>query len=268
MVTKKKTIPKETFQNVKDTNTNHAIIDAYEKSVEHLKWSLRIIITIFLAFLVYIMFKDHKDYTQAVQNARNAAMDASKYEERALTSLNSIDEKAKEKLASLDDKAESIKRDLEIQIEKHGKLTKLWADFFMLSTPGLANEDALKPLEKLMEENSDNSELKWYYSELLLALAEKASREKKDPTIWLDNAEQFYRKLLDEDYNDYFGSAAYYLACIYALRNNENECRQWLKVCDTKGGLPTKEEAESEYLFDNVKKLEWFQSIQWKEETK
>ena len=58
---------------------------------------------------------------------------------------------------------------------------------------------------------------------------------------------------------------AYMLACIYALRGNEAECKRWLQVGEAAGTLwRTREEAMEEEAFASMRDKEWFKAIRWK----
>lgn len=54
------------------------------------------------------------------------------------------------------------------------------------------------------------------------------------------------------------GSASYNLACIYALRNEEDACLKTLENARNKGSIPDAEEIMNDPDLDNVKEHPWF----------
>jgi tetratricopeptide (TPR) repeat protein len=57
------------------------------------------------------------------------------------------------------------------------------------------------------------------------------------------------------------GEAAYNLACISSLRNDEASCRQWLEVSRSHGTLPTWEHLLVDADLDNVRSAGWFRGF-------
>ena len=57
------------------------------------------------------------------------------------------------------------------------------------------------------------------------------------------------------------GSGAYNLACLCALQNEENECREWLEKCLKLGQLPTYEHMAKDPDLDSVREQEWFKAF-------
>ena len=57
------------------------------------------------------------------------------------------------------------------------------------------------------------------------------------------------------------GRGAYNLACIACLRNAQDDCRQWLKVCREYNQLPAKEHLQTDADLENVRDLDWFQQF-------
>jgi len=62
------------------------------------------------------------------------------------------------------------------------------------------------------------------------------------------------------------GGSAYNLACIYALRGNEEKCQQWLKVGEKAGTLTTREDAMADDDLKSVRDKDWFKKLRWKGE--
>jgi tetratricopeptide (TPR) repeat protein len=59
------------------------------------------------------------------------------------------------------------------------------------------------------------------------------------------------------------GSASYNLACISALQGNKIRCREWLKLAEQAGTLPSREHAMSDTDLETVRNEEWFKQIRW-----
>jgi len=62
------------------------------------------------------------------------------------------------------------------------------------------------------------------------------------------------------------GEGAYNLGCLFALRNNEEKCKYWLKVGEEAKTLPTREEAMKDEDLASVRDKDWFKAIRWKGE--
>ena len=60
------------------------------------------------------------------------------------------------------------------------------------------------------------------------------------------------------------GSGAYNLACLNAIRNNENKCQEWLQLAEKKGTLQTRRHAMQDEDLASVRDKEWFQNLKWK----
>ena len=110
----------------------------------------------------------------------------------------------------------------------------------------------------------------WYYAwgnALMKQARQKKGAQRED---LLQQAEekliQAEKKLLlwQADENKEYG--AYTLACIYALRGNEAQCKRWLQVGEEAGILLPREYAMEEEAFASVRDKEWFKQIRWKGE--
>jgi len=62
------------------------------------------------------------------------------------------------------------------------------------------------------------------------------------------------------------GTGAYNLACLYARRDNEDKCQEWLKVTEKAGTLPTREHAMADDDLKSVRDKDWFKQLRWKGE--
>lgn len=61
------------------------------------------------------------------------------------------------------------------------------------------------------------------------------------------------------------GVSTYYLACVCALKGEEEECRRWLTAAQGTQSMPSKEQAMEDEDLASVRDREWFQEIQWDE---
>ncbi len=73
----------------------------------------------------------------------------------------------------------------------------------------------------------------------------------------LDQAEE--KCLLAEEIQP--GKGAYNLACIAALREDQQGCRQWLETCREQGALPDRAHLESDSDLDPVREADWFKEF-------
>jgi len=60
------------------------------------------------------------------------------------------------------------------------------------------------------------------------------------------------------------GSGSYDLACIFALRDDEPNCRKWLETGQEAGTLPTRGHAMKDEDLKNMREKDWFGEIGWK----
>jgi len=57
------------------------------------------------------------------------------------------------------------------------------------------------------------------------------------------------------------GSSSYNLACVFALGNEEDDCRKWLLKSRDAGNLPNREHLEEDIDLDSVREKEWFKEF-------
>jgi Flp pilus assembly protein TadD len=62
------------------------------------------------------------------------------------------------------------------------------------------------------------------------------------------------------------GGGAYNLACLFALRNDPEKCKYWLKVGEEAGTLETREDAMKDDDLVSMREKDWFKAIHWKGE--
>lgn len=93
----------------------------------------------------------------------------------------------------------------------------------------------------------------------LLNLAKQKSESDPEREKLLKEATEKYKKA--EEFTK--GIAAYNLASIYALLNDEEECKKWLQICQQTGTLPTRKHAEGDKDLESVRDKEWFKQIRF-----
>lgn len=62
------------------------------------------------------------------------------------------------------------------------------------------------------------------------------------------------------------GEGAFNLACLFAFLNNEDKCREWLKVAEETKILPNRDYVSKIKYLDIFRDKDWFKAIRWKGE--
>jgi len=222
-------------------------------------------------------------------------------EQKAQAVLDSIDKKAEAKLKNIGEKTQKSTQEIDAKAKKQMRITALWNDALRLQNEG-KYEEACDKYAELIKLNPDDH---WAYNNWGTALTElarikeneelfkdaygkyaKAVEIKSDYHLaynnWGGNLLYWARlKIGTPEYEDLLkqaeekclkaeslkkGEGAYNLACLYALRNNKEECRKWLLVRQETGTLPERNQAMKDSDFENVKNEQWFRAIKWKGE--
>jgi tetratricopeptide (TPR) repeat protein len=85
-------------------------LEAYQKSLETLKWAIGIIGTLVLTLIAYALFKDKKEYDNALKSAEKACEKAEQWEEKARNTCDKIDTLVKARLDEIEAKSKEQAR--------------------------------------------------------------------------------------------------------------------------------------------------------------
>jgi tetratricopeptide (TPR) repeat protein len=256
-------------------------LESYQSSLETIKWAIGIIGTLVLALITYALFKDKKEYDNALKGAEKACEKAEQWEEKARGTcdkidtlvkdklveiekaseqkaqavLDSIDKKAEAKLKNIGERTQKSTQEIDSKTKKQMRITEFWSHALRLSNEG-KYEEACDKYAEIVKINPDIHEI---YHNWCIALLELAKSKKGTPEYegLLEQAEE--KSLKAESLKK--GIGAYNLACIYALRNNKEKCREWLSAGQEAGTLVTREHAIKDSDLDSVKNEPWFKEI-------
>jgi NAD-dependent SIR2 family protein deacetylase/Tfp pilus assembly protein PilF len=91
----------------------------------------------------------------------------------------------------------------------------------------------------------------------LSLIARTKKKEGIEADRLLNDAEEKFQKTekIEE------GKGAYNLACIYAIRRNEEDCKKWLELSRDKGALPNRKHIEEDEDLEFVRDKKWFKDI-------
>ena len=269
----------------------------YKDSQDNLKLALGIIVAFVGGLILYTIFKDRKEYEKACENAEKAydkaelsrtqaeqsREKAREHELKAQEKLSSISQLIADKLKEIDAKAKetmyAIKAEAKAgqeeigkkgneerqkSLEEAGRQRKIIELFSKGCKAGetkdyeTAAECYRQIVEELREENDPDVYINW--TDALVHLAKlKGGNDAED---LLKQAEE--KCLKAESIKT--GKGAYNLACVYVLLGNEDKCKEWLKVREKVGTLPTRECAMADEDLKSVRDKDWFKKLRWKGE--
>ncbi|MCJ7778440.1 MAG: tetratricopeptide repeat protein [Sedimentisphaerales bacterium] len=123
-------------------------------------------------------------------------------------------------------------------------------------------EQACQKYEKAIKIKPDKYEA---YNNWGNAFLELAKLKKSTPERYGNLLKQAEEKCLKAE-SLKKGSAAYNLACIYALRGDKGKCREWLLTGQEASMLPPRDHAMKDNDLASVRNEPWFKEIKWKGE--
>jgi TolA-binding protein len=247
--------------------------------------------------------KAEKSADKAQQWEREAQKKCETIEERVNTEIVKFSKIAEEKLQKLEDKSKEYLNELfeEAQKEREfsGKFNeavraikdkdynlacqlsktivkeypKKWAGFYVLGSAYAKSgegadvsraEDyfrqACENYQKATELKTDYPPTFYYWGKSILNLAKLKEGDEKE------NLYQEAEEVLLKAEEIKRGEGAYSLARLFALRGNEEKCKQWLKIGEEAKTLETREHAMKDEDLASVREKDWFKAIRWKGE--
>lgn len=222
-------------------------------------------------------------------------------EQKAQQALNLIDKKAEAKLKNIGEKTQKSTQEIDIKTINQMRITELWSDAVRLDKEGAY----AKACEKYAEVVNINPKLYQVYRNWGNVLDDWA-KLKGNEEYFKDACGKYAKaiEIKPDDYDSYNswcatildwakfkkgtseyysllnqaeekalkaeslkkGEGTYNLACVYALRDNKQECRKWLLSGQEAGLLESRDYAMNDIDFDSVKNEQWFREIKWKGE--
>lgn len=224
--------------------------------ITHLRWTLGIMFTMFLAFVAYALFKDSKGYEIATQDAKDAARQASEWESRAHKTFTTIDSTVKMKLAEIELKGQETTAKLLKEIDQQRRLLELWAEI----TFRQGDEEAIYMIvEKILEVDPNNAIAMQMLPSMALMVAYYSEKDSPRRMEWAKKA----IGLCKEREAAERGCQAFNLAWAYTMLGDEDECQNWLKIGEETGKLPVRKEKIGVDVFYEFRNRDWFKQIKW-----
>ena len=154
--------------------------------------------------------------------------------------------------------AERVKEEVNLQ----RTLVELWVET-VLAVSGNRASEASRFLDKILKLDPDNRLSLELQLESLLIMADQEDPNDASRIDVLLKAESIVEKLEAVEQRRY----AFDMACICALRRDEEGCKEWLLVAQRRKTLPAKQHQCLSYLRD-YSASEWFKEIRWPEAKK
>ena len=274
-------IQKKDGSNNKNDN-KELLLSVAEKSVDHLKCSLRILsgsvvtfITLSLIIMGMLVFQNKKEIERTLSEVNSAKEDIRYYRNEAHATSQKINDegtlviktiqgKGNDVIIQIEKKSQEEIEKLKQQILEQREITNLWIQ--VISDDSFENK--LKYLGRLEKLEPYNWLIYDYEGSIYKFFAEKRTNIGAEDIIYIKGNLLKAKESFEKAYSLFKGSSILQIVNICAKLDQEEECVKWLKRGIDDSTLPKYQDADDSgsevFKYKYGAKKEWFRDIEEK----